>query len=178
MGKRSPAGKKASASPRIVVDGTLVFSLLLFVVVVLYAVGSLGFSEIGRQLPLVVSAPTALLILIGVLTPSDGKQTFDTMADDMTVAAKDAATAEPRRRAAWEKRLQVYRAFGWPIFLVTLIILVGFAWAFPSFLLLYSRFEARLGWIESIVSAAIIWVVIIWVPGGLLNIGMYQGVLW
>jgi Tripartite tricarboxylate transporter TctB family len=110
-----------------------------------YAVfAAFDFAPAARLLPLVFGIPTLMLSLVTLGVEIQGQRTGNVRRGTSSESLHAAGPATPRQQREWRSR--ELRIIGWLLGLLALVVLVGFIWALPAFLVLFLRISGRQRW--------------------------------
>ena len=162
-------------------DRTL-FTLAVFVLVLVFLVLSLDYRPRARLVPLIIAVPTLLLTLLQLLIdmiPAVGRrfsflQEYDLFGIDTGRAAE--SSAEGGSSGAVFRREINFAA--WLLLLVALIYFLGYLVTIPLFLVLFLRFRSSEGWLLTLSITAVTWAFVYIVFIVVMGAPLHQGVVW
>ncbi len=162
-------------------DRTL-FTLGVFVLVLVFLVLSLGYQPRARLVPLIIAVPTLLLTLLQLLIdmiPAVARrfsffQEYDLFGIDSGRAAEP---SEENRRSGTVYRRELGFA-AWLLLLMALIYFLGYLVAIPLFLILFMRLRSSESWLMTLSITAATWAFVYVVFIMVMGAPLHPGVVW
>ena len=149
--------------------GRILFSVFLIAVAAGAIYMALDWPFKAKLFPLSVSIPLLILAAIQLLQSISGAaETNDSAAVDIEFSSDVPPEIERRR---------VINAFSWIAGFILCVYLIGFPPTVPLFILVYLRFESRLGWVTSLLSTALTWAIFYGLFEKLVHLQFEQGAL-
>jgi len=137
-------------------QGSFIFTLVLTLLVLAFALGALRYIPAARQIPLVVAVPTLLLLiflLVAELVPNlsaRGGGGFTNVLETQLQGRPGGArtgVSDTTDRPEWRASLPV---MGWMASFVALTMLLGFRISVPVFLVAYLRVRGKIGLLRAV----------------------------
>ncbi len=162
-------------------DRTL-FTLGVFVLVLLFLILALDYQPRARLVPLIIAVPTLLLTLFQFLIdaiPAVGRrfsffQEYDLFGID---TGRAAAPSEESRPSGNVFRREISFA-AWLLFLVALIYFIGYLAAIPLFMILFMRLRSAERWFMTLSITAVTWAFVYFVFIVIMGAPLHEGVVW
>ncbi len=162
-------------------DRTL-FTLGVFVLVLVFLVLSLGYQPRARLVPVIIAVPTLLLTLFQLLIdmiPAVARrfsffQEYDLFGIETGRAA--APSEESRPSSAVFRRELNFAA--WLLLLVSLIYFIGYLVAIPLFMVLFMRLRSSERWLTTLSITAVTWAFVYVVFIVVMGAPLHEGVVW
>lgn len=162
-------------------DRTL-FTLGVFVLVLVFLVLSLDYQPRARLVPLIIAVPTLLLTLLQLLidmVPAVARrfsflQEYDLFGID-TARAAETAGENGSSVAVYGRELGFA---AWLLLLMALIYFLGYLTAIPLFLILFLRLRSSESWFMTLAITAATWAFVYGVFIVVMGAPLHPGVVW
>ena len=152
-------------------NGRCRFGILLLVITLLFLMGSFPLSPRTRAIPLGVAGLTLLLLAAEMVLST--LRTLRHPAQPIPVQA-----TRPPSLIEVPSPTGELLVFAWVLLCPLFIWWLGFAIGVPLFTFLFLSLRSGRGFFESAILAAVLWLVIQELLGGLLGLYLYEGWLW
>ncbi|MBI2531310.1 MAG: tripartite tricarboxylate transporter TctB family protein [Deltaproteobacteria bacterium] len=156
-------------------EGATILNLVMLVFTLYCVILALGYGRNSRMFPLAIGIPTAVLVALSILAV--WKPSILRGAD---VHLGDSSANEPNIDEIREAKYapsHVAALIGWLILAAGAILLIGFRFAVPLFVLLFARFEGRANWLPAILVALFTWAFVVGYFELFMKFGMFRGVV-
>ncbi|MBI1997105.1 MAG: tripartite tricarboxylate transporter TctB family protein [Deltaproteobacteria bacterium] len=156
-------------------EGATILNLVMLVFTLYCVILALGYGRNSRMFPLAIGIPTAVLVALSILAV--WKPSILRGAD---VHLGDSSANEPNIDEIREAKYapsHVAALIGWLILAAVAILLIGFRFAVPLFVLLFARFEGRANWLPAILVALFTWAFVVGYFELFMKFGMFRGVV-
>ena len=122
----------------------IVLSAILVAVLAYAVVDAFDFTLAAQLLPLVFGIPTLVLSIIVLGIEIHGRRTGKIWRGTSSESLQAAGPATAEQERLWRSR--ELRIIGWLLGLFALVVLIGFLWALPIFLVLFLRIRGEQKW--------------------------------
>jgi len=160
----------------------IVFTILLFVLILCMVVSAVTFSPKARQIPLLIGIPTLLMLAFVIVIErfpqlkmlrllEVGLETLWSRGSHEKVSGLPAASAVE------DELSRVWAIVSWLALLVGLVYLVGFLVAIPLFVLAYFVVSVQLNWSKAVLFTILFWALVYLVFYTALRVELWPGMI-